>query len=40
MAGTSPYETTAESTSEDVPASPAFEEGTGSGDDEGSRPGI
>jgi hypothetical protein len=40
VAGTSPYETTAESTSEDVPASPAFEEGTGSGDDEGSRPGI
>jgi hypothetical protein len=38
--GTSPFETTAESISEEAPASPAFEEGAGSSDDEGARPGI
>jgi hypothetical protein len=40
VAEPSPYETVAESIPEDAPASPAFEEGTGSGDDEGARPGI
>ena len=40
VADTAPFETTAESAPGDVPASPAFEEGAGSGDDAGARPGI
>jgi hypothetical protein len=38
--GAAPFETTAETLSEEAPASPAFEDGAGTGDDEGARPGI
>jgi hypothetical protein len=38
--GTSPFETTAETITDEAPASPAFEEGAGTGNDEGARPGI